>query len=87
MLQRVPTAFAQVKPSNTAENLLNEIRQLIYNSYQQNSRVLHTFVPNKYFINTKYFKLLDISLENFIFSKFFDSEFSFVEMWLTDKNF
>ena len=86
MLQRVPIAFAQVKPSNTAENLLNKIRQLIYNSYQH-SRVLHTFVPNKYFINTKYFKLLDISLENFIFSKFFDSEFSFVEMWLTDKNF
>ena len=30
MLQRLPIAPAQVKPGNTSENLLNEIRQIIY---------------------------------------------------------
>ena len=35
---------------------------VVNNSYQQNSRVLYTFVPNKSFG-----QLLDISPENFIF--------------------
>ena len=30
MLQRLLIALAQVKPGNTSENLLNEIRQIIY---------------------------------------------------------
>ena len=30
MLQRLPTALAQVKAGNTSENLVNEIRQIIY---------------------------------------------------------
>ena len=30
MLQRLPIALAQVKTNNTSENLLNEIRQIIY---------------------------------------------------------
>ena len=30
MLQRLPIALAQVKASNTSENLLNDIRQIIY---------------------------------------------------------
>ena len=34
MLQRLPTAFAQVKAGNTSENLLSEIRQIIYSLYQ-----------------------------------------------------
>ena len=33
MLQRLPIALAQVKPGNTSENLLNEIRQIIYSLY------------------------------------------------------
>ena len=32
MLQILPIALAQVKPSNTAKNLLNEIGQIIYSS-------------------------------------------------------
>ena len=44
-------------------------RNVANNSYQQNS-----FVPNKSFG-----KLLDISPENFIFLKTFDSEFSYIE--------
>ena len=34
MLQRLPTALAQVKPGNTSENLLNEIRKIIYSLCQ-----------------------------------------------------
>ena len=34
MLQRLPTALAQVKAGNNSENLLNGIRQIIYSLYQ-----------------------------------------------------
>ena len=34
MLQRLPIALAQVKAGNTSENLLNEIRQIIYSLYR-----------------------------------------------------
>ena len=44
---------------------------VVNNSYQQNPGVLYTFVSNKLFG-----QLLDISPENFIFSKNFNSEFS-----------
>ena len=41
---------------------------IVNNNYQQNSRVLYTFVPNKSFG-----QLLEISPKNFIFLKAFDS--------------
>ena len=34
MLQRFPIALAQVKAGNISKNLLNEIRQIIYSSYE-----------------------------------------------------
>ena len=34
MLRRLPIALEQVKAGNTSENLLNEIRQIIYSLYQ-----------------------------------------------------
>ena len=34
MIQRLPTALAQVKAGNTSENLLHEIRQIIYTLYR-----------------------------------------------------
>ena len=34
MLQRLPVAPEQVKTGNTSENVLNEIRQIIYSLYQ-----------------------------------------------------
>ena len=34
MLQRLPIALAQVKAGNNSENLLNEIKQIIYSLYQ-----------------------------------------------------
>ena len=48
---------------------------VVSNSYKQNSRVLYTFVSNKSFS-----QLLDISRNNFIFLKTFDSEFSCIEV-------
>ena len=50
------------------------------NDYQQVSRVLYTFVPNKSFG-----QLLDISQKKFIFLKSFNSEFSYIEVWFTDQ--
>ena len=47
----------------------------VNNDYQQDSRVLYIFVPNK-----SYGQLSDISLKNFIFLKTFDSEFSYIEV-------
>ena len=35
MLQRLPIAFAQVKAGNTSENLITEIRQIMYYLYQK----------------------------------------------------
>ena len=34
MLQRLPIALAQIKVGNNSENLLNEIRQILYSLYQ-----------------------------------------------------
>ena len=34
MLQLSPIALAQVKAGNNSENLLNEIRQIVYSLYQ-----------------------------------------------------
>ena len=55
---------------------------IVNNDYQQDSRVLYTFVPNKSFGH-----LLDISPKHFIVLKTFDSEFSYIELWFTDQNF
>ena len=54
---------------------------IVNNDYQQDSRVLCTFVGNKSFG-----QLLDISLKNYKFLKTFNSEFSYIEVWLTDQN-
>ena len=53
----------------------------VNNSYQQISRVLYTFVPNKSFS-----QLLEIPSKNFMLLKTFDSEFSCTEVWFTDQN-
>ena len=54
---------------------------IVNNHYQQNLRVLYTYVPNKSFG-----RLLDISPNNFIFLKTLNSEFSYIEVWFTDQN-
>ena len=53
---------------------------IVNNDYLQDSRVVYTFVPNKSFG-----QLLDISPKNFIFLKTFNSEFSYIEIWLLTK--
>ena len=49
---------------------------IVNNDYQQDSRVLHTFVPNKSFG-----QVLHISSKNFVFLKTFDSEFWYIELY------
>ena len=53
---------------------------LVNNDYQQNSRILYTFVPNKTFGN-----LLEISPTNHIILKTFNSEFQEIKIWFTDQ--
>ena len=53
---------------------------LVNNDYQQDSRILYTFVPNKPFGS-----LLEILPTNHIFSKTFNSEFQQIKIWLTDQ--
>ena len=43
MLQRLPIALAQVKACNNSENLLNEIRQIIYSLYQSKEITKKTY--------------------------------------------
>ena len=54
---------------------------IVDNSYQQNSRILYTFVPNKPFGSS-----LEISPPNHIFLKTFNSEFQEIKVWFTDQN-
>ena len=54
---------------------------MVNNDYQQDSRVLYTFVPNKCFG-----RLLDVSPSNYIFLKTFNSEYDETAVWLTDQN-
>ena len=53
---------------------------LVNNDYQQDSRILFTFVPNKTFGS-----LLEISPTNQVFLKTFNSEFQEVKIWFTDQ--
>ena len=54
---------------------------MVNNDYQQDSRVLYTFVPNKPFGS-----LLDISPANHILLKTFNSEYNDINVWFTDQN-
>ena len=54
---------------------------LVNNSYQQASRVLLTFVPNK-----QYGQLISISPNSLIFLKTMNTESSEIDIWFTDQN-
>ena len=54
---------------------------IVNNDYQQDSRVLHTFLPNKPFGS-----LLEMSPTNHIFLKTFNSEYDEIKVWFTDQN-
>ena len=53
---------------------------VVNNDYQQDSRVLYLFVPNKPFGS-----LLEISSTNHIFLKTLNSEYSEIKVWFTDQ--
>ena len=53
---------------------------LVNNDYQQDSRTLYAFVPNKTFGSS-----LEISPTNHVFLKKFNSEFQEIKIWFTDQ--
>ena len=53
----------------------------VNNDYQQDSRVLYIFVPNK-----RFGSLLEISLTNHVFLKTFNSEYDPIEIWFPYEN-
>ena len=79
----------KITKDKNSENILHlEITEVVLvhcnivnNNYQQDSRVLYTFVPNKPFGS-----LLEISPTNHIFLKTFNSEYNEIEIWFTDQN-
>ena len=54
---------------------------IVSHDYQQDSRVVYMFVPNKPFGN-----LFEVSLRNHIFLKTFNSEYDEIKVWFTDQN-
>ena len=54
---------------------------LVNNSYQQHSRALFIFVPNK-----QYGQLISTSPHSLIFLKTMNTEFSEIDIWFTDQN-
>ena len=53
----------------------------VNNDYQQDSRILHTLVPNKLFVS-----LLQTSPTNHVFLKTFNTEYEEIKVWFTDQN-
>ena len=78
----------KISKSKSGENVLHlEITEVILvhcdivnNDYQQDSRKLYTFVPNKSFGS-----LLEISPTNHIFLKIFNSGYDEIKAWFTDQ--
>ena len=54
---------------------------LVSNNYQQATKVLFTFVPNKQFV-----QLINISPHSLTMLNTTNAEYSFVEVWFTDQN-
>ena len=80
---------SKITKNKDCENLpyleINEVALvhciIVSNNYEQNSRNLYTFVPNK-----SLGQLLDISPKNLKFLKTLDSAWSYIEIWFTDQN-
>ena len=69
---------SELVPKLESVDLVSVHCNLVNNSYQQASKVLFTFVPNK-----KYGQLINLSLETLIMLKTVNTEFSFIEIWFT----
>ena len=80
---------SKINKDENGENVLHlEITEAVLincnfvnNDYQQDSRVLYTFVPNKSFG-----QLSHISPNIFIFLKTFNLEFLYIKVWSTNQN-
>ena len=81
------SAESKLTKNKNAENVPHlEVAELVLvhcnfvnNDYQQDSRILYTFVANKTFGS-----LLEISPTNHVFLKTFNSEFQEIKIWFTD---
>ena len=58
---------------------------IVSNDYQEVSRVLYTFVPNKSFGSFQINRLVP-SPTNHIFLKIFNSEYEEIKVWFIDQN-
>ena len=82
------SAKSKITKNKNGENVPHlEVAELVLvhcnfvdNDYQQDSRILYTFVPNKTFGS-----LLEISPTNHVFLKTFNSEFQEIKIWFTDQ--
>ena len=54
---------------------------IVQNNYQQASKVLYTFVPDK-----RFGQLISIHPSSFRELRTTDAEFNFIEVWLTNQN-
>ena len=63
------------------EKKMKMVKKYLNNDYQQDSKVLCTFIPKKLFG-----QLLDISLKNFILLQIFNLEFAYIEVWFTNQD-
>ena len=59
MLQRLPIALAQIKAGDNSDNLLNEIRQIVYSLYQSKeitrkvyNKIIKSIMYNKKWIQS-----------------------------------
>ena len=73
---------SEVVPKFEIVNLVLVHCNLVNNNYQQDSKVLYSFVPNK-----KYAELMTISPESLIILKTVNTEFSFIEVWFTEQDY
>ena len=88
-MKLIGSSESKIIKDKNGENIPHlEIREVILllcnivnNDYQQDSRILYTFVPNKPFGS-----LWKISPTNHIFQKTFNSEFQDIKVWFTDQN-
>ena len=67
-------------PKFESVEVVSEHCNLVNNNYQQASKVLFTFVPNKQFG-----QVVNISPHSLTMLKTTNTEFSFIEVWFTDQ--
>ena len=72
---------SELVPSLESVDLVLVHCNLVNSSYQQASKVLFTFVPNK-----KYGQLITVLPETLIMLKTVNTKFSFIEIWFTDQD-